>query len=60
MLDDIPQIGPARRKALMKAFANLDEIRGADKEQLAALPSMNEAAAQAVHEFFHRTQQTGE
>ncbi len=60
VLDDIPQIGPARRKALMKAFANLDEIKEADKEQLAALPSMNEAAAQAVHEFFHRTQQTGE
>ena len=60
VLDDIPQIGPVRRKALMKAFTNLDEIREADKEQLAALPSMNEAAAQAVHEFFHRTKQTGE
>ena len=59
MLDDIPQIGPARRKALMKAFANLDEIKEADKDQLAALPSMNGAAAQAVYEFFHQAQ-TGE
>lgn len=58
VLDDIPQIGATRRKALMKAFASLDDIRQATTEELAALPAMNAAAAQAVYEFFHT--QTGE
>ena len=61
ILDDIDGIGPARRKALMKAFQSLDEIRAADEEQLAQVPSMNMAAARKVYEFFHRTKEkTGE
>lgn len=53
VLDDIPGIGPARRKALMKEFLSLEEIQAAGVEQLAALPAMNEKAAQAVYDFFH-------
>lgn len=53
VLDDIPGIGPARRKALMKEFLSLDAIKAADREQLASLPAMNEKAADAVYEFFH-------
>lgn len=48
VLDDIPGIGPARRKALMKEFSSLDEIREADQERLASLPGMNEQAAKNV------------
>ena len=58
MLDDIPGIGAARRKALMKAFLSLDAIREADVETLAELPSMNQQAAQAVYDFFHSTGKT--
>ncbi len=54
ILDDIDGIGPARRKALMKAFSSLDAIRGADVETLADVPSMNRAAAERVYEFFHK------
>ena len=54
ILDDIDGIGPARRKALMKAFQSLDEIRAADVEQLSQIPSMNRAAAEKVYEFFHK------
>ena len=54
VLDDIPGIGAARRKALMRAFQSLEEIRNAQIETLAEIPSMNERAARAVYEFFHR------
>ena len=53
ILDDIPGIGPARRKALMRQFASVDEIREATVEQLKEIPSMNEQSARAVHDFFH-------
>ena len=53
VLDDIPGIGPARRKALMKGFRTLDEIRTADIETLAGIPGMNQRAAKQVFEFFH-------
>lgn len=53
ILDDIPGVGPARRKDLMKHFASLDEVRKADVEDLKKLPSMNEKSAQEVYKFFH-------
>ena len=54
VLDDIEGIGPARRKALMKAFQSLDEIKAAEVEALAQVPSMNRAAAEKVYTFFHK------
>ena len=53
VLDDIPGIGPARRKALMRRFQSLEAIREASEEELAKTESMNEQAAQAVYQFFH-------
>ena len=53
VLDDIPGIGPARRKDLMRRFPGLEAIRNADVETLKELPSMNEAAAESVYNFFH-------
>lgn len=53
VLDDIPGIGPARRKDLMRRFPGLEAIRNADVETLRELPSMNEAAAESVYNFFH-------
>ncbi|MGC4019173.1 MAG: excinuclease ABC subunit UvrC [Muricomes sp.] len=53
VLDDIGGIGPARRKALMRHYMNLDDIRAASVEELAKIPTMNEKAAQAVYNFFH-------
>ena len=54
ILDDIKGIGPARRKNLMKHFANLDAIKEATIEELKNLPSMNEKSAQEVYNFFHK------
>lgn len=53
ILDDIPGIGPARRKALMKAYQSLEEIKNASVEELKQVPSMNEKSAKQIYEFFH-------
>ena len=53
ILDDIPGVGPARRKDLMRHFENIDAIKAATVEELKELPSMNEKAAQDVYNFFH-------
>ncbi|MGI5931637.1 MAG: excinuclease ABC subunit UvrC [Eubacterium sp.] len=52
ILDDIPDIGPGRRKALMRQFASVEAIRQASVEELAQTPSMNQKAAQSVYAFF--------
>ena len=53
ILDDIPGVGPARRKDLMKHFANIEAIKNATVEELKSLPSMNEKSAKDVYDFFH-------
>lgn len=53
ILDDISGIGPARRKALMREFSDLEEIKAATVERLAGIPGMNEKAAESVYKFFH-------
>ncbi|MCL2386113.1 MAG: excinuclease ABC subunit UvrC, partial [Defluviitaleaceae bacterium] len=54
ILDDIPGIGATRRKELLKHFKNIEAIRNADIETLAAAPSMNKKSAEAVYTFFHK------
>ena len=56
-LEDIPGIGPARRKALLKAFGSLKAIRAADTEALAAVRGMNRASAEAVRRWAAGTEQ---
>lgn len=53
VLDDIKGIGPTRRKALMKRFQSLENIRNATVEELAQADGMNQTAAEAVYAFFH-------
>ncbi len=53
ILDDIDGIGPARRKALMRQYLSLEDIKKASVEELANVPSMNEKAAESVYKFFH-------
>ena len=52
VLDDIPGIGEARRKALLKKFGDIESIRNADVEQLRDTEGMTLKAAEAVYEFF--------
>ncbi|MEI3398945.1 excinuclease ABC subunit UvrC [Blautia stercoris] len=55
VLDEIEGIGPARRKALMKHFMGVEKIKEATVEELAEVSSMNAKSAQAVYDFFHKT-----
>jgi excinuclease ABC subunit C len=48
ILDTIPGIGPAKRKALMSHFGSLDRIRSASLDELTAVRGINEALAHAV------------
>ena len=52
VLDDIPGVGPARRKALMRHFKSLEEIRQASVEELMEIPEMNERTAEEIVTFF--------
>ena len=52
VLDDIPGVGPTRRKALMRHFKSLEEIRQATVEDLMEIPEMNERTAQEIVAFF--------
>ncbi len=52
LLDDIPQIGSVRKKELMKAFENIEQLKAASLEELKKVPSMNEASAKAVINYF--------
>ncbi len=60
VLDEIPGVGPSRRKALMMRFPSLDAIRQADVKELADTPSMNAKAAHAVYDYFHSVDETAE
>lgn len=53
VLDDIPGVGPARRKALMRRFQSLEEIKNATVEELAQTENFNQKAALEVYNFFH-------
>ena len=54
VLDDIPGIGPARRKALMRHFGDIEKIKAADLDELLAVEGMNTKAAKAVKDFFNK------
>ena len=52
-LDEIPGIGPARRKALMRHFDSIREIMEADEEKLMEVPEIRKREAEAVYRYFH-------
>ena len=60
VLDEIPGIGPARRRALMSYFKSMAELRDAAEEEIAGVPGMNRAAAASVYGFLHRETQENE
>ncbi len=52
-LDDVPGIGPARKKALLMHFGTARAVRGASLSDLERTPGINKAMAQAIHQHFH-------
>ena len=55
ILDDIPGIGDTRRKALLRKFKSVENIRDASEEELVQTESMNAGSARQVYEFFHKS-----
>jgi excinuclease ABC subunit C len=53
ILDDIPGVGPARRKALVKHFKSAENIKNASVEELSSLPEIPESVARGIYAFFH-------
>jgi excinuclease ABC subunit C len=54
VLEDIPNIGTARRKELLRKFGSIDNIKKAKFEELIATESINEMAAKSILDFFHK------
>ena len=54
VLDDIPGVGPSRRKALMRHFKSIEEIKEADVEKLAKVPEIPRHIAEGIYNFFHQ------
>jgi excinuclease ABC subunit C len=54
VLDDIPGIGPARRKSLLAYFKDIEHIKSATEADLAIPDGMNKNSAHAVYDFFHK------
>lgn len=53
VLDDIPGVGASRRKALMKHFASMEDIRNASVETLQEVPQIPANIAKEIYSFFH-------
>lgn len=54
VLDEIPGIGPARRKALLKAYGSVERIAQASAEELSMVEGMNRKSAADVYLFFKK------
>ena len=52
-LDDVPGIGPSRKKALLLHFGTARAVRSASLEDLQMAPGVSAAVAQTIHDFFH-------
>ena len=52
ILDDIPNIGATRRRAIMKYFESIEDLKKASVEELKEVPGMDLRAAKSVYEFF--------
>jgi excinuclease ABC subunit C len=52
-LDEIPGIGPARKRALLNAFGTAKGVAGAGLADLEKAPGVNAATARLVYQFFH-------
>ena len=60
VLDDIPGIGEVRRKALMRHFKSIEDIKNAEVEELLQADGINHPQAEAIYTFFRKQEQSSE
>jgi excinuclease ABC subunit C len=53
ILDELPGIGPVKRRSLLRQLGSLERIKAASPEELAAVPKLSAADAALIHRFFH-------
>ena len=53
ILDDIQGVGEKRRRALMKHFESIDDLKEASVDDIMKVPSLNRPTAEQIHAFFH-------
>ena len=59
VLDDLPGIGPARKRALLNHFGSPEAVLEASREQLEAVPGLPGKTARDLYTFLHRLADTG-
>jgi excinuclease ABC subunit C len=52
VLDQIPQVGPKRKRALLKHFGNIEKIKAATLDELSEVEGMNKKVAKQIYDFF--------
>lgn len=57
VLDEIPGVGPARRKALMKHFKSIEEIKNAQPEELMQVPEIPRHIAEDIYRYFRKPEE---
>jgi len=55
ILDEVPGIGPSRKKALLQHFGSIEAMMKASVDELAKVPHMTKKAAEALWRFLHET-----
>ena len=60
VLDEIPGVGPARRKALMRHFGSIGEVREASVEKLCEVPEIPEHIGRQIYAFFRTDTENGD
>ncbi|MCE2390476.1 MAG: excinuclease ABC subunit UvrC [Proteobacteria bacterium] len=58
ILDELPGIGPVKRRSLLRHLGSLERIRAAGEDQLAAVPKLTRADAALIHRFFRGDAET--
>ena len=50
VLDEVPGVGPARKRALLRVFGSTKQMRGATVDQIASVPGISRSLAERIHE----------
>jgi excinuclease ABC subunit C len=59
-LDEVPGVGPARKKALLKRFGSLARMRDATADEIAGTPGIGSELAHAIHDRLHGVPETSD
>jgi excinuclease ABC subunit C len=53
IMDDLPGVGPARKRALLKRFGSLSRLRAADPDAIAETRGIGPELARLIHDRLH-------